>query len=104
MMTAQNRNTPNENLTSQTFHGLPSLRKQLIGFFRKQTTTRKGDMKGGLIKFPIGILYHEPESMALWQKGIIEDCVSSTGLFIKAETSDVALAWARKWGKNFYEG
>ncbi len=65
----------------------------------KQTITRKDDMEGRLAKFLIGILYHEPESIALWQKGFVEDCESSTGLFVKAETSDLALAWGEKVGQ-----
>ena len=41
----------------------------------------------------VGILYHEPEPWALYQKGIIEDYESSTGLFITAGTESEALAW-----------
>jgi hypothetical protein len=35
-------------------------------------------------KFLIGFTYHEPESWELFQKGIIEDCESSTGVYITA--------------------
>lgn len=46
--------------------------------------------------FLVGVQYHEPESYALWKRGVIEDYESSTGLFIEAESSDEAIAWANK--------
>ncbi|WP_211471555.1 hypothetical protein [Collimonas humicola] len=42
----------------------------------------------------IGMLYHEPETWALFQQGIVEDCESSTGIFVDAKSTDEAKAWA----------
>jgi hypothetical protein len=44
-------------------------------------------------------MYHDPESWALWKKGIIEDYESSTGLFIEAATGELALAWGEQVGQ-----
>lgn len=43
--------------------------------------------------FLVGICYHEPESFAQWNAGLIEDYESSTGIFVLAESEDVALTW-----------
>jgi hypothetical protein len=47
-------------------------------------------------KFLIGFTYHEPERWTLFQKGIIEDCESSTGIYVAASTADEAIAWAER--------
>jgi hypothetical protein len=47
-------------------------------------------------KFLIGFTYHEPESWELFQKGIIEDCESSTGVYITAPTLGEAIAWTER--------
>ena len=47
----------------------------------------------------VGILYHEPERWELWQKGIVEDYESSTGLFVDAEAAPQALEWAENIGE-----
>jgi hypothetical protein len=44
----------------------------------------------------IGIQFHEPESFALWKKGVIEDYESSTGIFIEAVSEEVAIGWGEK--------
>jgi hypothetical protein len=46
--------------------------------------------------FLVGIQYHEPESFALWKRGVIEDYESSTGLFIEAASATAAIEWAEK--------
>ena len=51
-----------------------------------------GQLNGSF--YLVGMLYHEPESRALYQKGIIEDFESSTGIFIRARSSREAIAWA----------
>ena len=47
-------------------------------------------------KYLVGLQYHEPESYALWQKGVVEDYESSTGIFVKAKSEGEALAWGRE--------
>lgn len=47
-------------------------------------------------KFLVGFTYHEPERWALFQKGIIEDCESSTGIYVAASTAGEAIAWAER--------
>lgn len=47
-------------------------------------------------KFLVGFTYHEPERWALLQKGIIEDCESSTGIYVAASTAGEAIAWAER--------
>lgn len=49
-----------------------------------------------MTKFLIGFTYHEPERWALFQKGIIEDCESSTGIYVEAATAGEAIAWAER--------
>jgi len=44
--------------------------------------------------FLIGFTYHEPERWMLFQKGIIEDCESSTGIYVEASTVGEAITWA----------
>ena len=44
-------------------------------------------------KYLVGLQYHEPELYALWQKGVVEDYESSTGIFVNAESEGEALAW-----------
>jgi hypothetical protein len=41
----------------------------------------------------IGFGYHEPEDYAAWERGVIEDFESSTGIFISAPTKEEALRW-----------
>jgi len=41
----------------------------------------------------VGFQYHEPEPYLLWQKCIIEDYESSTGIFINSKSEEEALAW-----------
>lgn len=40
--------------------------------------------------------YHEPEPFALWQRGVIEDFESGTGLWVTADTPAAAVAWAER--------
>jgi hypothetical protein len=42
----------------------------------------------------VGFTFHEPEGWDLFQRGIVEDGESSTGLFVEAETPEAALEWA----------
>lgn len=37
--------------------------------------------------------YHEPEPRPLFQRGVIEDYESTTGVFIAAESAENALIW-----------
>lgn len=50
-------------------------------------------------EYLVGICYHEPESFALWQRGVIEDYESSTGLWVTADSSDEAVAWGERVGE-----
>jgi hypothetical protein len=50
-------------------------------------------------EFLVGICYHEPESFDLWRRGLIEDCESSTGLWVIADSSEQAIAWGRRVGE-----
>lgn len=45
------------------------------------------------------IVYHEPESFAAWNRGLVEDYESTTGLFVIAESSDEAIAWGEEVGR-----
>jgi hypothetical protein len=47
-------------------------------------------------EYLIGFSYHEPERYALWQRGVIEDFESNTGLWIKANTPEEAISWCEK--------
>ncbi len=49
-----------------------------------------------MAEFLIGFSYHEPEPYALWNRGVIEDYESSTGVFIEASTPSEALEWAER--------
>jgi hypothetical protein len=49
-----------------------------------------------MAEFLIGFSYHEPEPYALWNRGVIEDYESSTGVFIEASSPDEALEWAER--------
>jgi hypothetical protein len=48
--------------------------------------------------FLVGIMFHEPESFALWNQGVIEDYESSTGCYIEAPSVEDALAWGESIG------
>ena len=50
-------------------------------------------------EYLIGIMYHETDSYNLWEKGIIEDYESSSGVFIMAPNIDKALSWAENIGQ-----
>ena len=52
-----------------------------------------------LNEFLIGIMYHEPESWKLWNKGIIEDYESTSGVYISAENVESAIAWGEEIGQ-----
>ena len=49
-----------------------------------------------MFEYLVGIMYHEPESFALWNRGVIEDYESSTGLFITADTAEDAIRWGEE--------
>ena len=42
----------------------------------------------------VGLMYHDPESWALWNRGVIEDYESTTGVFVEAESEEQALNWS----------
>jgi hypothetical protein len=50
-------------------------------------------------EFLVGIGYHEPEPFAQWQRGLIEDYESSTGLWVVADTPEQAVAWGGRVGE-----
>lgn len=52
-----------------------------------------------MAEYLVGIMYHEPESFALWNRGVIEDYESTTGLFITADTLEEAIAWGDRVGQ-----
>ena len=47
----------------------------------------------------VGIMYHEPGPFALWNRGVIEDYESSTGVFIDASSREDAVAWGEAIGQ-----
>lgn len=47
----------------------------------------------------VGFTFHDPESYALWQRGVIEDYESSTGLWVTADTAGEAMAWGERVGE-----
>ena len=47
-------------------------------------------------EFLVGFTYHDPQTFALWQKGLIEDYESSTGVWIDSENSSEAIAWGEQ--------
>ena len=52
-----------------------------------------------MAEYLIGIGYHDPETYSLWERGLIEDYESSTGLFIEANTAEEAVAWGKHVGQ-----
>ena len=60
----------------------------IFGLAFAQSSTMTQDTE-----YLVGIMYHEPESFALWNKGVIEDYESTTGLFVRAATVEEAVKW-----------
>lgn len=50
-------------------------------------------------QYLIGIMFHEPDPFVQWNRGLIEDYESSTGLFIDADSAAEAVAWAKHVGQ-----
>jgi hypothetical protein len=50
-------------------------------------------------EYLVGISYQEPEPFAQWQRGLIEDYGSSTGLWVAAETPAEAVARGERVGE-----
>lgn len=50
-------------------------------------------------QYLVGIMFHEPEAFELWNRGIIEDYESSTGLFVDADSPTQAIAWGENVGQ-----
>ena len=50
-------------------------------------------------EYLVGLMFHEPESFALWNKSLIEDYESSTGLFVQADSAAEAIAWGEEVGE-----
>jgi hypothetical protein len=50
-------------------------------------------------QFLIGIMFHESEPFALWNRGLVEDYESSAGLFIDANSAAEAIAWGEQVGQ-----
>jgi len=44
-------------------------------------------------------MFHEPEAWELWNKGIIEDYESTTGIYISANNLPEAIEWAENVGQ-----
>lgn len=44
----------------------------------------------------LGFAFHEPEPIADWNRGLIEDYESSTGLFVEADSRAEAMAWGEE--------
>jgi hypothetical protein len=47
-------------------------------------------------QYLIGMMFHEPEPFAQWNRGLNEDYESSTGLFIEAPSALEAIAWGER--------
>jgi hypothetical protein len=54
-------------------------------------------------EYLVGFSYHEPESFAQWQRGLIEDYESSTGLWVTADTPAEAVAWGERVGAALHQ-
>jgi hypothetical protein len=52
-----------------------------------------------MAEYLVGIMYHEPGPFAQWNRGLIEDYESSTGLFVEAESGEAAVAWGEQVGQ-----
>ena len=52
-----------------------------------------------LMTYLVGIMYHEPASLALWNRGVIEDYESSSGVFVDAASPEEAIAWGESIGQ-----
>jgi hypothetical protein len=50
-------------------------------------------------EYLVGVMYHEPEPFADWNRGVMEDYESSTGLFIEADSAEEAVAWGEQVGQ-----
>jgi hypothetical protein len=46
--------------------------------------------------FLVGFSFHEPEPFSQWQRGLIEDYESSTGLWVTANTGEEAIIWGQQ--------
>jgi hypothetical protein len=55
-------------------------------------------------EYLVGLSYHEPVAHVLWQRGVIEDYESSTGLWVTADTPAEAVAWAERVAEALYRG
>lgn len=44
-------------------------------------------------EFLVIFQYHEPEPRQLFERGVVEDYESTTGVFIAADSADDALIW-----------
>jgi hypothetical protein len=53
-------------------------------------------------EYLVGFTYHEREPYALWQRGVIEDFESSTGLWVTAGTPAEAVAWAERVAEDLH--
>src|SRR5262249_7048195 len=67
---------------------------------RRQSVATTQDFKSILkptLSMPLEYLvmfqYHEPESLQLFERGVIEDYESTTGVFITANSAEEALIW-----------
>ena len=52
-----------------------------------------------MAEYLVGIQYHEPEPYAQWERGVMEDYESSTGLFVEADSPEAAVAWGEQVGQ-----
>ncbi|HEV3258636.1 MAG TPA: hypothetical protein VG013_17305, partial [Gemmataceae bacterium] len=50
-------------------------------------------------EYLVGIMYHEPGPFAEWDRGLIEDFESSTGLFVEADSPGAAVMWGEQVGQ-----
>jgi hypothetical protein len=50
-------------------------------------------------EYLVGIMFHEPGPFAQWNRGLIEDYESSIGLFVTADTAELAVAWGEQVGE-----
>jgi hypothetical protein len=50
-------------------------------------------------EFLVGVSYHEPEACDQWNRGLIEDYESATGLFVEADSAEAAVEWGEQVGQ-----
>ena len=62
------------------------------------TPDRRLVIRRAMPEYLVGLMYHEPEDFALWNRGVTEDYESTTAVYIEAESEVDALKWGHTIG------